>query len=50
MIINEESVDKIEAVNALIEVRSKDELAVLAESISRLQQSVKLSMKRLRKK
>jgi len=36
--------------DALIEVRSKDELAVLAESISRLQQSVKLSMQRLRKK
>ncbi len=35
--------------DALIEVRSKDELGVLAESISRLQQSVKLSMKRLRK-
>lgn len=32
-----------------IEVRSKDELAVLAESISRLQQSVKLSIQRLRK-
>jgi HAMP domain-containing protein len=36
--------------DALIEIRSKDELAVLAESISRLQQSVKLSMQRLRKK
>ncbi|MEN8210425.1 MAG: zinc-ribbon domain-containing protein [Thermodesulfobacteriota bacterium] len=36
--------------DALIEIRSKDELAVLAESISRLQQSVKISMKRLRKK
>lgn len=35
--------------NALIEIRSKDELAVLAESISRLQQSVKLSIQRLRK-
>lgn len=35
--------------DALIEVRSKDELAVLAESISRLQQSVKLSIQRLRK-
>lgn len=35
--------------DALIEVRSKDELGLLAESISRLQQSVKLSMKRLRK-
>jgi HAMP domain-containing protein len=36
--------------DALIEIRSKDELAVLAESISRLQQSVKISMQRLRKK
>ena len=36
--------------DALIEIRSKDELAVLAESISRPQQSVKLSMQRLRKK
>ena len=35
--------------DAAIEVRSKDELAVLAESISRLQQSVKLSIQRLRK-
>lgn len=35
--------------DALIEVRSRDELAVLAESISRLQQSVKLSIQRLRK-
>lgn len=35
--------------DALIEIRSKDELAVLTESISRLQQSVKLSMQRLRK-
>lgn len=35
--------------DALIEVRSKDELAVLAASISRLQQSVKLSIQRLRK-
>lgn len=32
-----------------IEVRSRDELAVLTESISRLQQSVKLSIQRLRK-
>ncbi|MCD4721508.1 MAG: zinc-ribbon domain-containing protein [Desulfobacula sp.] len=36
--------------DALIEIRSKDELAVLAESISRLQQSVKLFMQRLYKK
>ena len=36
--------------DALIKIRSKDELAVLAESISRLQQSVKLSIQRLRKK
>lgn len=35
--------------DALIEIRSKDELAVLTESISRLQQSVKLSMQRLRR-
>lgn len=35
--------------DALIETRSKDELAVLTESISRLQQSVKLSIKRLRR-
>ncbi|OHC63680.1 MAG: hypothetical protein A2045_05995 [Rhodocyclales bacterium GWA2_65_20] len=32
-----------------IEVRSRDELAVLTESISRLQQSLKMSMQRLRK-
>lgn len=35
--------------DAVIEVRSKDELALLTESISRLQQSVKLSLRRLRK-
>jgi len=35
--------------DALIETRSSDELAILTESISRLQQSVKLSIKRLRK-
>ncbi|MCP3874373.1 MAG: HAMP domain-containing protein [Desulfobacteraceae bacterium] len=34
--------------DALIETRSSDELAVLTESISRLQQSVRLSIKRLR--
>jgi len=47
-----EMTDRISLGNldALIEIRSKDELAVLAESISRLQQSVKLSMQRLRKK
>lgn len=46
-----EMTDKISLgdLNALIEIRSKDELAVLAESISRLQQSVKLSIQRLRK-
>lgn len=33
----------------LIETRSSDELAVLTESISRLQQSVRLSIQRLRK-
>ena len=35
--------------DAVIEVRSRDELAVLAQSISRLQQSVKLSIQRLKK-
>lgn len=35
--------------DALIETRSSDELALLTESISRLQQSVKLSIKRLRR-
>lgn len=46
-----EMTDKISLgeLNAMIEVRSKDELAVLANSISRLQQSVKLSIQRLRK-
>lgn len=46
-----EMTDKISLgeLDALIEIRSKDELAVLAESISRLQQSVKLSIRRLRK-
>ncbi|MCP4020953.1 MAG: HAMP domain-containing protein, partial [Desulfobacteraceae bacterium] len=33
--------------DALIETRSNDELAILTESISRLQQSVRLSIKRL---
>lgn len=35
--------------DALIETRSNDELAVLTESISRLQQSVRLSIQRLRR-
>ena len=35
--------------DAVIEIRSRDELAVLAQSISRLQQSVKLSIQRLKK-
>ena len=35
--------------DALIEIKSKDELAALTESISRLQQSVRLSMQRLRR-
>lgn len=46
-----EMTDKISLgeLDAVIEVRSRDELAVLAQSISRLQQSVKLSIQRLRK-
>ncbi len=35
--------------DASIEIRSKDELAVLTESISRLQQSVQMSLQRLRR-
>lgn len=46
-----EMTDKVSLgeLDVAIEVRSKDELAVLTESISRLQQSVKLSIQRLRK-